>query len=46
MLPLRDRAPGWEKKYGVSDILVTGQTAINIDVSARLAGALLPFAAS
>jgi putative drug exporter of the RND superfamily len=42
---LRDRAPGWEKKYGVSNILVTGQTAINIDVSERLAGALLPFAA-
>ena len=42
---LRDRAPGWEKQYGVSNILVTGQTAINIDVSERLGGALLPFAA-
>ncbi len=41
---LRDRAPGWEKEYGVSNILVTGQTAINIDVSERLGGALLPFA--
>ena len=41
---LRERAPGWEKKYGVSHILVTGQTAINIDVSERLGGALLPFA--
>src|SRR3954447_26294842 len=41
---LRKRAPGWEKEYGVSDILVTGQTAINIDVSDRLGGALLPFA--
>ena len=41
---LRKRAPGWEKEYGVSNILVTGQTAINIDVSARLGGALLPFA--
>ncbi len=34
-----------EKKYGVTDMLVTGPTAINIDVSDRLAGALLPFAA-
>ncbi len=42
---LRERAPGWEKQYGVSDILVTGQTAINIDVSERLGGALVPFAA-
>jgi RND superfamily putative drug exporter len=42
---LRERAPGWEKQYGVSNILVTGQTAINIDVSERLGGALLPFAA-
>ncbi|MGH1561536.1 MMPL family transporter [Mumia sp. DW29H23] len=41
---LRDRSPGWEKTYKVGDMLVTGQTAINIDVSARLAGALLPFA--
>ena len=44
VLQLRERAPGWEKKYGVTDILVTGQTAINIDVSDRLGGALLPFA--
>ncbi len=44
VLQLREQAPGWEKKYGVSDILVTGQTAINIDVSDRLGGALLPFA--
>ena len=41
---LRKRAPGWEKDYGVSHILVTGQTAINIDVSERLGGALVPFA--
>ena len=44
MRELRERAPGWEKEYGVSNILVTGQTAINIDVSERLGGALLPFA--
>ncbi|WP_245857869.1 MMPL family transporter [Mumia flava] len=41
---LRDDSPGWEQTYGVHDILVTGQTAINIDVSARLGGAMLPFA--
>jgi len=41
---LRDRSPGWEDKYDVDDILVTGPTAINIDVSDRLTGALLPFA--
>ena len=41
---LRKRAPGWEKEYDVSHILVTGQTAINIDVSQRLGGALVPFA--
>ncbi len=42
---LRDQAPSLEKKYGVTDILVTGPTAINIDVSDRLGAALLPFAA-
>ncbi|WP_167880280.1 MMPL family transporter [Nocardioides guangzhouensis] len=42
---LRDNSSALEKKYGVTDILVTGPTATNIDVSDRLAGALLPFAA-
>ena len=42
---LRDNSAALEKKYGVTDILVTGPTATNIDVSDRLAGALLPFAA-
>jgi RND superfamily putative drug exporter len=42
---LRQRSASLEKKYGVTDILVTGPTAINIDVSDRLAGSLLPFAA-
>ena len=42
---LRADAPRWEKKYGVSGILVAGSTAINIDVSERLAGSLLPFGA-
>ena len=42
---LRQRTPAWEKSYDATPIYVTGQTAINIDVSDRLAGALLPFAA-
>ena len=42
---LRARSSSLEKKTGATDILVTGPTAINIDVSDRLAGALLPFAA-
>ncbi|GAA1924563.1 MMPL family transporter [Nocardioides marmoribigeumensis] len=40
---LRAAGPGIEKKYDVSDLMVTGQTAVTIDVSDRLAGALLPF---
>jgi putative drug exporter of the RND superfamily len=40
---LRDRAPQWEAETG-ADISVTGQTAVAIDVSDRLADALLPFA--
>jgi RND superfamily putative drug exporter len=42
---IRADVPGWEKKYKVSDMMVTGQTAINIDASARLGQALLPFGA-
>jgi RND superfamily putative drug exporter len=42
---IRDDVPGWEKKYQVSDMMVTGQTAINIDASGRLGQALLPFGA-
>ena len=42
---LRDQSSALEKKYGVTDMLVTGPTAVNIDVSDRLTGALLPFAA-
>ncbi len=41
---IRSRADGLEKKYDVDDLLVTGHTAVTIDVSERLAGALLPFA--
>ena len=42
---LRAEAPSLEKKYAVSTMLVTGQTAANIDASDRLGQALLPFAA-
>jgi putative drug exporter of the RND superfamily len=42
---LRVRAPSLEKKYKVQDMLVAGPTAINIDVSERLASSLVPFAA-
>jgi RND superfamily putative drug exporter len=40
---LRKQAPALEKKYAVTGMLVTGSTAINIDASARLGEALLPF---
>ena len=33
-----------EHRYDVTDLQVTGQTAVTIDVSDRLGGALLPFA--
>ena len=41
---IRSRADVLEKRHGVDDLLVTGHTAVTIDVSDRLAGALLPFA--
>lgn len=40
---LRSQAPAWEEKYGISDIRVTGTTAVNIDISARMQAALVPF---
>ena len=40
---MRERAASIEDRYDVTDVLVTGQTAVTIDVSERLAGALLPF---
>ena len=40
---IRDRAGALEQRYGVTDLTVTGHTAVSIDVSARLAAALLPF---
>jgi RND superfamily putative drug exporter len=40
---IRDAAPAFQEANGFT-YMVTGQTALNIDVSARLADALLPFA--
>ncbi|MDO5628818.1 MAG: MMPL family transporter [Mobilicoccus sp.] len=40
---LRDRLPQWEERYDTR-LAVTGQTAIQIDVSDRLGAATLPFA--
>jgi RND superfamily putative drug exporter len=40
---LRDLSPDLEQQTG-ADVAVTGQTAVAIDVSDRLGGALLPFA--
>jgi RND superfamily putative drug exporter len=40
---IRDLAPDLEEQTG-AEVAVTGQTAVAIDVSDRLAGALLPFA--
>lgn len=40
---LRNAAPEWEDRYDMSQILVTGSTAVAIDVSERLFHALLPF---
>ena len=42
---LRDDSPQWEQELGISEILVAGTTAVNIDVSQRLGAALLPFGA-
>ncbi len=40
---IRDRSSALENKYGITDLEVTGQTAVTIDVSERLSAALLPF---
>lgn len=40
---LRSRADGWEKEYGISDVTVTGSTAVAIDITDRLEKALIPF---
>jgi RND superfamily putative drug exporter len=41
---LRESGPGWEEELSISDVTVTGATAIGIDVTDKLSGALLPFA--
>ncbi|MGZ5417170.1 MAG: MMPL family transporter [Nocardioides sp.] len=41
---IRDRAGTLEERHGITDLQVTGHTAVTIDVSDRLRGALLPFA--
>jgi putative drug exporter of the RND superfamily len=40
---IREHRGDLEKKYDITDVRVTGQTAVTIDVSDRLFGALLPF---
>lgn len=40
---LRADAPTWEKDLDISDVKVTGQTAVGIDITDRLSDALLPF---
>ncbi|HET7723823.1 MAG TPA: MMPL family transporter, partial [Propionibacteriaceae bacterium] len=39
---IQDKAPDWKAAYGV-DAYVTGLTAVGLDVTSQLAGALLPF---
>ncbi|ASK64554.1 RND transporter [Brachybacterium avium] len=41
---LRDSADGWERDLSISDVTVTGATAVGIDVTDKLSSALLPFA--
>src|SRR3954447_4157666 len=41
---IRAAAPGWQVSTG-ADVAVTGTTALNIDISAKLQGALLPYLA-
>jgi RND superfamily putative drug exporter len=41
---IRARHDEWKERYGV-DLSVTGATAVGIDISGRLAGALVPFGA-
>ena len=41
---LRGSAEGWEHDLAISDVTVTGATAVGIDVTDKLSDALLPFA--
>ncbi len=40
---IRSQASDLESRYGISDVMVTGRTAVAIDVSDRLNAALVPF---
>ncbi|MCF2707483.1 MMPL family transporter [Arcanobacterium haemolyticum] len=40
---IRDNAQSYEDTYGITNVMVTGQTAVAIDVSESLNAALLPF---
>lgn len=40
---LRDAGPTWEQEFGISEVTVTGATAVGIDVTDMLSEALLPF---
>lgn len=40
---IRDNASTYEKDLGITEVMVTGQTAVAIDVSQSLNSALLPF---
>lgn len=40
---IRNLAPSLEKQYGVDNVMVTGKTAVAIDISDRLGDALVPF---
>ncbi|MCZ0858771.1 MMPL family transporter [Actinomyces israelii] len=40
---IRSRADGYEHDYGISDVMVTGQAAVAIDVAESLNASLLPF---
>ncbi len=44
MNDVRRQAPAWEPGLD-ADVLVTGQTAVNIDVADTLGRALIPFLA-
>ena len=41
---MRASAEDWEQDLKISDVTVTGSTAVGIDVTDKLSGALLPFA--
>lgn len=40
---LRDAGPTWEEEFSISEVTVTGATAVGIDVTDMLSEALLPF---